>query len=369
MAMGTSAEQTAWLCLDGVPGVGPVRGLRLLAKASPEQLCQMDAEQLQQLGLSWAQIDALQHPDYQRIERVVRWCDEPGHNLISYLCDDYPAWLREIPAAPLLLFVDGDLSVLSAPQIALVGTRNPTPGGRAVAAMLTEGLVAEGLVITSGLALGIDVTCHQMALQARGRTLAVLGSGLAQCYPRRHLSLSREIVAQGGALVSELWPDILPCAENFPRRNRIISGLSLGTVVIEAAAQSGSLITARYALEQGREVFAVPGALQNPVATGCLHLIQQGAKLVCSAADIVEEIAVHMGDHGIRQASLPLSPVSDCLPSSKLLDNVGYEVTPIDVVVQLSQQPIDRVIAELLELELAGWITSVPGGYVRTRRD
>lgn len=369
MTMGASAEQTAWLCLDGVPGVGPVRGLRLLSKASPEQICQMDVEQLQQLGLSWAQIEALQHPDYQRIERVVRWCDEPGHNLISCLCDDYPAWLREIPAAPLLLFVDGDPSVLSAPQIALVGTRNPTPGGRAVAAMLTEGLVAEGLVITSGLALGIDATCHQMALQAQGRTVAVLGSGLAQCYPRRHLSLSREIVAQGGALVSELWPDILPCAENFPRRNRIISGLSLGTVVIEAAARSGSLITARYALEQGREVFAVPGALQNPLAAGCLHLIQQGAKLVCSAADIVEEIAVHMGGHGIRQACLPLSPVSDCLPSSKLLDNVGYEVTPIDVVVQLSQQPIDRVIAELLELELAGWITSEPGGYVRTRRD
>ena len=160
-----------------------------------------------------------------------------------------------------------------------------------------------------------------------------------------------------------------PRAENFPRRNRIISGLSLGTLVVEAAAQSGSLITARYALEQGREVFAVPGSLHNPAALGCLHLIQQGAKLVCSAADIVEEIAIHFSGCGERQASLPLSSPPRRLPSSQLLDTVGYEVTPVDVVVQLSQQPIDRVMAELLELELSGWIESVSGGYVRTRRD
>lgn len=191
--------------------------------------------------------------------------------------------VAEIPAAPLLLFVDGDLSVLSAPQIALVGTRNPNTrwasrGGH------VDGTGCGGLVITSGLALGIDVTCHQMALQAQGRTLAVLGSGLTQCYPRRHLSLSREIVAQRGALVSELWPDILPCAENFPRRNRIISGLSLGTVVvIEAAAQADHVDYGALCWRQGREVFAVPRALQNPVAAGCLHLTLWGKTcLFCS---------------------------------------------------------------------------------------
>ena len=369
MPIGTSAEQTAWLCLDGVPGIGPVRALRLLAKASPQQLCQMDSCQLEHLGLSSAQIDSLKHPEPQRMEQVIRWCDEPGHHLVCYGDECYPTWLRAIPAAPLVLFVEGDVSLLSAPQIAMVGTRNPTSSGRSVAAMLTQELVAEGLVITSGMALGIDAVCHQTALQTQGRTLAVLGSGLRHCYPRRHLELSRQIVGQGGALVSELWPDVAPRAENFHRRNRIISGLSLGTLVVEAAAQSGSLITARYALEQGREVFAVPGSIHNPAALGCLHLIQQGAKLVCSAADIVEEIAIHLSGCGERQASLPLSSPPRRLPSSQLLDTVGYEVTPVDVVVQLSQQPIDRVMAELLELELSGWIESVSGGYVRTRRD
>ena len=208
MPIGTSAEQTAWLCLDGVPGIGPVRALRLLAKASPQQLCQMDSCQLEHLGLSSAQIDSLKHPEPQRMEQVIRWCDEPGHHLVCYGDECYPTWLRAIPAAPLVLFVEGDVSLLSAPQIAMVGTRNPTSSGRSVAAMLTQELVAEGLVITSGMALGIDAVCHQTALQTQGRTLAVLGSGLRHCYPRRHLELSRQIVGQGGALVSELWPDV-----------------------------------------------------------------------------------------------------------------------------------------------------------------
>jgi DNA processing protein len=367
MFTGTSTELTAWLCLDGVPGIGPIKGLRLLSHGSPQQLCQLDPLQLRQLGLSATQAEALLHPDQQRIADVLSWADKPGRHVICCLSAQYPPWLREIPAAPLLLFVEGNVDLLASTQIAMVGTRNPTQSGRGMAATLSRELVAAGLVITSGLALGIDAVCHQAALQNQGQTIAVLGSGLRHCYPQRHYLLASEIVAQGGTVLSELWPDVLPRAENFPRRNRIISGLALGTVVVEAAARSGSLITARYALEQGREVFAVPGAVQNPAAAGCLHLIQQGAKLVCSAADILEEIDIHLADCNVmRQESLLHV---EGLPSSSLLDNVGFETTAIDVVVQLSRQPVERVIGELLELELAGWITSVPGGYVRTRRD
>ncbi len=367
MLAGTLAELTAWLCLDGVPGIGPVRAQRILSRVSPLQLCQLDLPSLQMLGLSLAQAESLKKPDQRRIEHALTWADQPGRHIISRLSESYPLWLREISAAPTLLFVEGNLDLLASAQIAMVGTRNPTSSGRGMATMLTKDLVSSGLTITSGLALGIDGVCHQTALQCQGQTVAVLGSGLDHYYPQRHNSLAAAIIAQGGVLLSELWPDVPPRAENFPRRNRIISGLSLGTVVVEAAAKSGSLITAHYALEQGREVFAVPGAVQNPTATGCLHLIQQGAKLICNAADILEEIDVHFANpRTVSQETLSLDAG---LPSSSLLDNVGDETTAIDVVIQQSGQPVAKVMAELLELELAGWITSVPGGYVRTRRD
>lgn len=367
MITGDCAELTAWLSLDAVPGLGPIKASRLLARHSPLSLCKLSSFELSALGLSAAQIGALHFPDPIQLDSVWRWLDAPNRHLLTCIDPAYPGLLREAPAAPILLFVEGHLSVLQQAQIAMVGTRNPSPGGCAVAELLARGLVEANMVITSGLALGIDGICHQTAIRSGGRTIAVLGSGLACCYPRRHYSLAQQIVAEGGALVSELWPGHSPKPENFPRRNRIISGMSLGTVVVEAAAQSGSLITARYALEQGREVFAVPGAIQNPNSAGCHHLIQQGAKLVCNAADILEEIDVHVaaGELGTHPSLLPFGD----LPSSTLLDNVGYESTAVDVIVQLSGQPVDAVLSELLELEMAGWIASVPGGYVRTRRD
>ena len=367
MMAGAKAELTAWLSLDAVPGLGPTKAGRLLARHSATSLCKLSSLELSALGFSSAQAGALHFPDSKQLDTVWRWLDGPNRHLLTCVDPVYPEWLREIPAAPILLFVEGEPAVLQRAQIAMVGTRHPSPGGCASAAMLAKDLVDAGMVITSGLALGIDGVCHQAALKAGGRTIAVLGSGLACCYPRRHQALAQQIVAEGGALVSELWPDVAPRAENFPRRNRIISGLSLGTVVVEAAQQSGSLITARYALEQGREVFAVPGAIQNPHAAGCHHLIQQGAKLVCSAADILEEVDVHLGAGESRVH--PSLLAYGGLPSSALLDNVGYEATAVDVIVQQSGQPVDAVLCELLELEMAGWITSVPGGYVRTRRD
>ena len=366
MMDGTKAELTAWLSLDAVPGLGPIKASRLLARHSPASLCKLSSFELSALGLSSAQIGALHFPDRRQLDSVWRWLDAPNRYLLTCVDPAYPEWLREISGAPILLFVEGVPSVLQRSQIAMVGTRNPSPGGCAAADMLTRGLVDANMVITSGLALGIDGICHQAAIKAGGQTIAVLGSGLACCYPRRHHALAQQIAAEGGALISELWPEMAPRPENFPRRNRIISGLSLGTVVVEAAEQSGSLITARYALEQGREVYAVPGSIQNPNSAGCHHLIQQGAKLVCSAADILEELDAHLGA-GERWGHPSLLSCGG-LPSSAMLDNVGYEATPVDVIVQQSGRPVDAVLCELLELEMAGWITTVPGGYVRTRR-
>lgn len=358
-------ELTAWLCLDGVPGLGPKRAQRLLAQAPPEQLCQLSVLELQRLGLTALQAKALITPDWSRLEPVLNWVEQPDHCILPWSHPRYPGLLREIAAAPLLLFCQGNPDCLSLPQIAMVGTRQPSPGGLAVAAMFAEGLVQQGLAITSGLALGIDAACHRAALQAQGTTLAVLATGLHHCYPRSHRQLAEEIVATGGLLVSEFWPDVLPRAEYFPRRNRIISGLAQGTLVVEAAVRSGSLITARYALEQGREVFAIPGSILNPEAEGCLQLIQQGAKLVLTVEDVLDEIRPQMGTTTHFSDNLVTQPG---LPLGTLLDNVGYEPTTIDFLVQQTGLSADKVMTELLELELDGWIASVAGGYVRARR-
>jgi DNA processing protein len=278
-----------------------------------------------------------------------------------------PALLKEIPAAPLLLYCRGDLAALSLPQLAMVGTRHPTYAGKDNAARLCAELVENGLAITSGLALGIDGICHQQALASDGVTLAVLGSGLDCLYPKRHQGLAMQILEHGGLLVSELAPDQGPLAEHFPRRNRIISGLSLGTLVVEAAEQSGSLITARYALEQGREVFAVPGAPQNTQAAGCNRLLQQGAKLVLNAADVMEELPALVPLKRLANPS-PEPLHNSELPYADLLDNVDYETTSVDTVAERAQLPVEVVLGRLVELELAGAVMAVAGGYVRARR-
>lgn len=359
----------AWLRLAMLPGIGPVRGRQLLERCSLAQLSEADAVALAQLGLNAKQIACWMNPEQRKLDRVFSWLAQAGNRLLTPDDVAYPDLLRETVGAPLLLFVQGRVEALGSPLLAVVGTRQPTPGGRLAAQCLGRDLVAAGIGVCSGLALGIDGVAHQTALQEQGVTVAVLGSGLAQIYPRRHFPLAREIVAQGGALVSEFWPDDGVRAENFPRRNRIISGLSMGTLVVEAAEQSGSLITARFALEQGRELFVVPGSWQNPQARGCHRLIQQGAKLVCNAADIVEELGQFLGNERRMTSARAAQKAPAHLPTDNLLDNVGYEATDIDTIAALSQCPIEQLMGRLIELELLGWIASVPGGYVRTRRD
>lgn len=367
--MNYSAERLAlWLTLDAVSGIGPVTASRLLERVGGDiqPLFQCDDAQLHGMGLSSEQIWQLCRPS-PVVEKSLAWAALSGNFLIPQDHPLYPPLLREIPAAPLLLYCRGDLAALSLPQLAMVGTRHPTYAGKDNASRLCSELVGNGLAITSGLALGIDGVCHQQALAAGGMTLAVLGSGLDCLYPKRHQGLAGQILDNGGLIISELAPDKGPLADHFPRRNRIISGLSLGTLVVEATEQSGSLITARYALEQGREVFAVPGAPQNGQATGCNRLIQQGAKLVLSAADIVEELPEWL-DRPPRPVMPSESRHNSELPYADLLDNVDYETTSVDTVAERAQLPVAVVLGRLVELELAGAVMAVAGGYVKARR-
>ncbi|WP_426446209.1 DNA-protecting protein DprA [Siccibacter colletis] len=309
-------------------------------------------------------------PSEKDIDAALGWLDLPNHALLTVDDPAYPPQLRAIDWFPGAIFVAGDTKLLSQTQLAVVGSRNQSWYGEQWGRTFCEALASSGLVITSGLALGIDGVAHRAALAAHGKTVAVPGSGFHHLYPKRHTRLAQEIVENGGALVSEFPLTTTPWPGNFPRRNRIISGLSVGTFVVEASHRSGSLITARYALEQGREVFALPGPLGNPGSEGTHALIRQGAVLVSQPEDILEYLhselhwlhsAEKNGNKLLNQEALPL-------PFPELLANVGDEVTPVDVVAERAGQPVPVAVAQLLELELAGWIAAVPGGYVRLRR-
>lgn len=228
--------------------------------------------------------------DWSGVDKDLAWAEQPACRLLTMADVGYPQLLKEIDTSPPVLFVRGDVKLLSTMQIAIVGSRHPSRSGVENASDFAEYFSTRGLTITSGLALGIDGAAHRGALRGTGRTVAVMGNGLDGIYPRRHQRLADQIVEQGGVLVSEFSVGIGPKPEHFPRRNRIISGLSVGTLVVEAALKSGSLITARLALEQGREVFAIPGSIHNPLAKGPHALIQQGAKLVETALDVFEEL-------------------------------------------------------------------------------
>lgn len=290
-------------------------------------------------------------------EADLAWLAQPRCHLLTWADPDYPPLLRELPDPPAALYVHGDRALLARPQLAVVGSRNPTPAGRANAAAFAKSLAGAGLTITSGLALGVDGAAHRGALEA-GTTIAVAGTGLDRVYPPRHRELAHAIV-NAGAIVSEFPLGTSPRPENFPVRNRIISGLSLGVLVVEAAERSGSLITARLAAEQGREVFAIPGSIHSPLARGCHALIRQGAKLVETANDVIEELGA--------LAALALPVAHEWTPvlsndESELLRHLGYDSVHIDVIIERSGLTIDRVSSMLLALELRGLIAVGPGG-------
>jgi DNA processing protein len=305
------------------------------------------------------------------IERDLRWLEHPNHHFIPWFSDMYPALLKQLSDAPVALYLHGDPNALSLPQLAIVGSRNPTPSGSETAHEFAALLSRSGVVITSGLALGIDTASHAGALRAGGKTIAVCGTGLDVVYPSSNTALA-ERIATHGALVSEFPLGTPPMKANFPRRNRIICGLSLGTLVVEAALRSGSLITARLAAEQGREVFAIPGSIRNPQARGCHQLIRQGAKLVETARDIFEELRPLTGAlAAFEDAPKPADrePKTDGLLHKGheiLLDALGFEPAGVDLLVERTGLRADEVASMLLILELEGRVESYPGGlYLR----
>jgi len=355
------------LRMHGVTGVGAAQASQMIrqmvaAGGDPYRL-------LRSLGLNERQQAQFRQVDSRYLAATLTWLEQPDSVLLTYGEAGYPAQLLPVDDAPLILLVKGNPEVLLQPQIAMVGSRQFSHYGEHWGNYFSTGLVHCGFTITSGLAIGIDGICHRAALAAEGKTVAVLGSGLANIYPRRHRRLAEQIVEHGGAVISEYLVTDLPMADHFPCRNRIISGLSLGVVVIEASLRSGTLITARYALEQGREVFALPGALGNPMSEGTHWLIQQGAYLVTGPKEIAEQLG--SGLHWLslnENTTICASEAEVELPFADVLANVGDEVTPVDVVAERAGQPVPEVVIKLLDLELAGWIAAVPGGYVRIRR-
>lgn len=357
-----------YLRLSAVSGITATRWVEIA-----DRLREADeiAFALRHAGLSDQQIEQFHAVPPRQIAMTQAWLDSHDqHHLLVASDESYPAALREIHRFPPLLYIKGNPAVLSTMQLAVVGSRHCSPYGRQWGTWFAQQLALSDLTITSGLARGIDGIAHRAALDTQGNTVAVLGSGLQHIYPGTHRALAEEIVEKGGALVSEFPLMTPPLAANFPRRNRIISGLSRGVLVVEATIKSGSLVTARCALEQNRNVYALPGALGNPGSEGTHWLIQQGALLVGHPADIVEDLRASLNWLPFTQAEAIYSEVGDDvpLPFAEVLANVGDEVTPVDVVAERAGQPVPVIAGQLLELELAGWIAAVPGGYVRLRR-
>lgn len=303
---------------------------------------------------------------------------QPGLHGITYDDPLYPRLLREIPRPPPLLFVRGDPTCLSLPQLAIVGSRNPSGGGIENAERFAHYLAERGFAITSGLALGIDAAAHRGALRAGGKTIAVMGTGIDLIYPSRHRQLAQEIIDSGGALVSEFPLGTASHACNFPQRNRIISGLSGGTLVVEAAVRSGSLITASYALQHDREVFAIPGSIHNPLARGCHQLIRQGATLVETAQDIVDQLAgllsykrQEIKSAKTLQPELFEEPASvDDKPvlsadEQTLLQALGYDPLSVDLLAERTGLDVGNLSAQLIGLEIKGLIQQMGACYQR----
>jgi DNA processing protein len=368
-AMNDTSPLRTWLILLRTPRLGP--------GALREQLAAHDGQADAVLAALHQRLPDLpddtrrwlQRPDLRRLDADLAWLEQPGHRLMLHTDEDFPPLLEAIAQPPAALFVAGDASLLLHPQLAIVGARAGTLSGRCDARAFAQALGLAGFTITSGMAEGIDGAAHLAALEAGLPTVAVVGTGPDRVYPHRHQALARRLAAEG-ALVSEFPPGTPGRADHFPRRNRLIAGLSLGTLVIEAGLQSGSLITARLAAEQGREVFALPGSIHNPLAHGCHRLIRDGARLVETAAEIVEVLAPAAVALGRELASRlqgsavasPQETASEADPSRRaLLDALGYGPVALDDLAGFTGKTVSDLTSALLMLELDGQVEALPG--------
>ena len=354
----------SWLILaHAYLRVPDLRGLLDLF-GSVDAIVEQPRSRLANAGLADEKCAAITSPDGTAIDNALAWLEHERHHLIAWGEDNYPAMYANIPGPPLLLYVNGDVDALHLPALAIIGSRNPTQGGRRNAHDFARHLAGQGFAIVSGLAQGIDTAAHQGALDAEGRTVAFLGTGIDRVYPASNRSLAHAI-AERGALVSEYPLGAPPERRHFPERNRLISGLSLGTLVVEAARRSGSLITARLAAEQGREVFALPGSIHNPLARGCHKLIRQGAKLVETADDILAELRPLVGH--LRETSVETSanegpPKEVDEDYGELRKFLSHDPVSIDELEKQSGLTIDQLSSMLLILELHGEVESLSGG-------
>jgi DNA processing protein len=316
-------------------------------------------------SLSSKHLAAFHQPNWLFINDIINNSHHCNSEIITFDDPLYPSLLKQIYDPPLVIFIQGNKKLLNQSQLAIVGSRSASASGRESAFKLAQQLAEVGLIVTSGLALGIDAAAHKGALTFDASTIAVVATGLDKVYPSRHMALAQQIISHRGAIISEFLPGTLPKAGHFPKRNRIISGLSMGVLVVEAALKSGSLITARCALEQNRDVFAIPSVINNPQAKGCHWLIKQGAKLVEEVADIIEELTFVNKPQDIVKKELDQKSQNYSLCVDELLASVGFEITPIDKVVSRSKLPIEEVLTRLTMLELSGLVAAVPGGYLR----
>lgn len=365
----------AWLILADAPGLDGASLAPLLGVfGDAGRLIAAKPAELRAAGVPDALADALRNPEEAHVEAGASWlAGGADRHLIGWDDARYPPLLKQTQHPPVALFVRGDPASLALPQLAIVGSRNASTGGAETAHAFAAHLAGCGLAITSGLALGIDAAAHAGALAGGGSTIAVLGTGPDRVYPQRNAALAEAIAARG-ALCSEFLPGVPPLRENFPRRNRIISGLAVGTLVVEARLHSGALITARYATEQGREVFAIPGSIHNPLAKGCHRLIREGAKLVESADHILVELAELLGAE-YETASSPPAPAQETQSDlaldaeyARLLDALGWDTVDVDTLVTRSGLTAAEVSSMLLILELKGSVQPLAGGRYQRQR-
>lgn len=354
MAMPLDADLDAWLRLSLLPGLGP-QSLRklLVAHGSPANVLAANPRDLR-ATVAEKIASAIHNGGADDAARagVAQWLEDSANHVVTLADADYPQALLQIPDPPPLIYVKGRRDLLNRDSFAVVGSRNATAQGVNNAEAFSAALSNAGLTIVSGLALGIDAAAHRGGLEGAGSTIAVVGTGLDIVYPARNRALAHDI-AERGVLISEFALGTPALAANFPRRNRLICGLSRGCLVVEAAVSSGSLITARLAAEQGREVFAIPGSIHSPLAKGCHALIKQGAKLVESAQDVLEELGL------VASAAEPVVPLAD---PQGLLTHIGHDPCDLEALKQRSSMDTAALIAALTTLELDGFIESLPGG-------
>ena len=378
------ANEHYWLALKFVPRLAINKKIALVKNYGISSLFSAEhnsSKLTTSHGLTTKQLSAFHYPDWQRIESILLASQQSQSYVIAFDDPLYPDLLKQIYDPPLVLFVKGNVQLLNTKQVAIVGSRFASSQGKETAFSLAKKLAEQGIVITSGLALGIDAAAHRGTFNSPQSTIAVVATGVDKVYPARHRDLTREILENDGAIISEFTPGTAPKAGHFPKRNRLISGMSLGVLVVEAALKSGSLITARCAIEQNREVFAVPSSIENPQAKGCHWLIKQGAKLVEEAADIIDELALaakpslHLIEKGTSTLQSKQLLIEEEVENSQLnnlckdvlLASVGFEITPVDKVVSRSKLPVEEVLTRLTMLELSGLVSAIPGGYIRVK--